>query len=104
MTTDTLSGATPAAFSAHAKDRGDKATIIDCQINSDIDIFLGAGLTTWDGDDVNYDMYRTQFEEKGYTFCDAYSELNLDSSKVIGAFSEIANYTATDIIGAGKRD
>lgn len=96
VTTDTLSGATPAAFSAHAKDRGDKATIIDCQINSDIDIFLGAGLTTWDGDDVNYDMYRTQFEEKGYTFCDAYSELSLDSSKVIGAFSEIANYTATD--------
>ncbi len=96
VTTDTLSGATPAAFSAHAKDRGDKATIIDCQINSGIDIFLGAGLTTWDGDDVNYDMYRTQFEEKGYTFCDAYSELSLDSSKVIGAFSEIANYDSTD--------
>ena len=96
VTTDTLSGATPAAFSAHAKDRGDKATIIDCQINSDIDIFLGAGLTTWDGDDVNYDMYRTQFEAKGYTFCDKYDQLSLESSKVIGAFSEIANYNSTN--------
>lgn len=96
VTTDTLSGATPAAFSAHTRSRSKKDEIINCQLNSNIDIFLGAGLTTWDGDEVNYDMYRSQFEEKGYTFCDAYSELSLDSNKVIGSFSAIANYTSTD--------
>lgn len=96
VTTDTLSGATPAGFSAHTVSRSRKAEIINCQLNSGIDVFLGAGLTTWEGDDVNYDMYRSQFEEKGYTFCDAYSELSLDSNKVIGSFSEVANYTPTD--------
>lgn len=96
VTTDTLSGATPAAFSAHTNDRGEKAAIIGCQIESGIDVFLGAGLTTWDKDKVNYDMYRTQFEQKGYTFCDAYDELSLDSDKVIGAFSAVANYTPTN--------
>lgn len=96
VTTDTLSGATPAAFSAHTNDRAEKATIIECQINSGIDVFLGAGLTTWSGDDVNYEMYSTRFEEKGYTFCDAYDKLSLDSNKVIGSFSEVANYTSTN--------
>ena len=96
VTTDTLSGATPAGFSAHAKKRSDKKTIIETQLESNIDLFLGAGLTTWDGEDVNYDMYRTQFEAKGYTFCDKYDQLSLESSKVIGAFSEIANYNSTN--------
>ena len=96
VTTDTLSGATPAGFSAHAKKRSDKKTIIETQLESNIDLFLGAGLTTWNGEDVNYDMYRTQFEAKGYTFCDKYDQLSLESSKVIGAFSEIANYNSTN--------
>lgn len=96
VTTDTLSGATPAGFSAHAKARSNKEDIIECQLNSNIDIFLGAGLTTWDGDSVNYDMYRSRFEEKGYTFCDEYSELSLESNKIIGSFSAIANYNHTE--------
>ena len=96
VTTDTLSGATPAAFSAHTRSRSNKDEIIACQLQSGIDIFLGAGLTTWEGDKVNYNDYRTRFEENGYTFCDAYSELSLDSAKVIGTFSEVANYNSTD--------
>lgn len=96
VTTDLISGATPSGFSAHALTRNDKATIIETQLESDIDIFLGAGLNTASGEDVNYSMYKEQFEEKGYTFCSKYSELSLESGKIIGAFSQTANYTPTD--------
>lgn len=97
VTTDVLSGATPAGFSAHARSRSDKETIINCQIDSGIDLFLGAGKNNDDYDDtVYYADYQSQFEEKGYTYCTTYDQLSLDSEKVIGAFSKIANYDATN--------
>ncbi len=96
VTTDLISGATPAGFSAHSLSRSDKAKIIEGQLESNIDIFLGAGLNTASGEDVNYSMYKEQFEGKGYTFCSKYSELGLESNKIIGAFSQTANYTSTD--------
>ena len=43
VTTDSLDGATPACFSAHANNRGDSEDIIESQLTSNIDIFLGAG-------------------------------------------------------------
>lgn len=97
VTTDVLSGATPAGFSAHAKQRSDKQTIVNSQIESGIDLFLGAGKNNEDFDDkVYYTDYQTKFEEKGYTFCTKFDQLSLDSDKVIGAFSKIVNYDATN--------
>lgn len=96
VTTDLISGATPAGFSAHSLARSDKATIIESQLESNVDIFLGAGLNTAPDEDVNYSMYQAQFEAKGYTFCSKYSDLSVDSDKIIGAFSQTANYTSTD--------
>ena len=43
VTTDMLTGATPAAFSSHSLDRSFDDEIISCQAVSNIDIFLGKG-------------------------------------------------------------
>lgn len=85
VTTDSLDGATPSAFSAHAEDRGDSDDIITSQLVSNIDLFLGAGYGT-------YINYKEAFEKKGYTFIDKYSSLLQTKSKLIGAFSKINNY------------
>ncbi len=82
VTTDSLSGATPACFSSHATNRGDTEDIISGQINSNIDLFLGAGANT-------YNDYKTHFENKGYTFVNDYSLLNNTNTKIIGSFENI---------------
>jgi alkaline phosphatase len=82
VTTDSLSGATPAAFSSHAKKRGDTNTIIHSQIESNIDLFLGAGRDT-------YLAYQSSFEEAGYRFFTSKEELTSESQKRIGTFSKV---------------
>ncbi len=61
VTTDTLDGATPAAFSAHAKNRKDSDDIVKCQAKSGFDLFIGeagSGL---------YATYKDMFMENGYS-------------------------------------
>ena len=89
VTTDSLNGATPACFSAHANNRGDSQDIIESQLISNIDIFLGAGYST-------YSAYAERFESAGYEFSANYSNLNINADKVIGSFSSIANSNPTD--------
>ena len=89
VTTDSLDGATPACFSAHANNRGDSQDIIESQLISNIDIFLGAGYGT-------YSAYIERFESAGYEFSNNYSNLNVYADKVIGSFSSIANSNPTD--------
>ena len=55
VTTDNLYGATPASFSSHANNRGDTKQIVLAQAKSNIDLFLGAGKTT-------YEAYKNLFE------------------------------------------
>ncbi|MBQ0009291.1 MAG: alkaline phosphatase [Firmicutes bacterium] len=61
VTTDTINGATPAAFSAHANDRDYSEEIVNSQANSEVDLFIG-----------NYsDLYETNktlFEQKNFTY------------------------------------
>lgn len=89
VTTDSLCGATPAGFSAHASDRSNTEEIITSQLNSGIDLFLGAGLST-------YTDYRAQFESKNFTFATTYSSLSTASERLIGVYDKISNYTGTD--------
>ncbi len=65
VTTDSLSGATPASFSSHANNRGDTSAIIEGQINDYVDLYLGAGKDT-------YQKYKTRFENKGFTFATSF--------------------------------
>lgn len=82
VTTDSLSGATPACFSAHAKDRGDTKDIILGQSNSKIDLFLGAGKKT-------YDDYKEHFIQEGYTYTNTYDALSIEKNKLVGTFENI---------------
>lgn len=89
VTTDSLYGATPASFSSHASDRGDKDDIIQGQLNSNIDLFLGAGLT-------KYNEFQIQFENKGYTYVSEYSALAETSQKVFGVFDSVVSKDGTN--------
>ena len=86
VTTDTLSGATPSGFSAHAKKRSYEDDIINSQLQGNIDLYLGAGYES-------YINYKENFEEKGYSFISSYSKLTTTDSKLIASFPQINNYT-----------
>jgi alkaline phosphatase len=66
ITTDETSGATPAAFSAHAYERGQAEDITEDQLSSGIDLIWGTenGITT-----------ESQVEENGYTYITTYNEM-----------------------------
>ena len=89
VTTDTLAGATPAGFSAHASKRSATEEIIATQLEHSIDLYLGAGLET-------YTEYQTDFEAKGYQFITDYRNLVKTSEKVFGTFTEVKNYEAEE--------
>lgn len=89
VTTDTLAGATPAGFSAHASKRSATEEIIATQLEHSIDLYLGAGLET-------YTEYQTAFEAKGYQFITDYRNLVKTSEKVFGTFTEVKNYEAEE--------
>ena len=63
VTTDTLDGATPAAFSAHASSRSDSLKIIRTQASSKIDLLVGRYAS-------NYNLRSDDFTSKGFTFVD----------------------------------
>jgi len=90
VTTDNLYGATPAGFSSHANNRGDTDVIISGQINSEIDLFLGAGAS-------KYSEYKTQIEEKGFVFSSDLASITFDSGRVFGAFSKVVSTDGTTI-------
>ncbi len=89
VTTDSLVGATPAAFSSHANNRSDTKDIIEGQINSNIDLFLGAGV-------ASYASYKEVFVEKNYLFTNDFGELSVEDEKIFGVFEEISNYNHQD--------
>lgn len=89
VTTDTLSGATPAGFSGHALNRGDEDNIIKSQLTNKFDLYLGAGYSS-------YIKYKEDFINAGYDFVDNYNNLKSTDKKVIGTFDNINNYTPSD--------
>ena len=86
VTTDSLSGATPAGFSAHANNRNDEDDIIKSELANAFDLYLGAGYSS-------YVQYKDDFINAGYEFIDDYTQLKQTNKKVIGTFEKINNYT-----------
>lgn len=88
ITTDTLNGATPASFSAHADSREDTLQIIQSQSTSDVDLLLGRY-------SQNYFDNSAMFVSKGYNFIDNKDQLGLTNKnqKLLGLFNQIdSNY------------
>lgn len=93
IATETLAGATPAAFSSHADNRGDKEKIITEQINSDITLFLGEGQD-------DYLPYSEEIKSNGYTFVS--DEAQLDAGKNAQKIFATLNIGASDDISLAQ--
>jgi len=68
VSTDEITGATPADFSAHAMDRSMTQVIIDTQIQSNVDLFIGHYSKT-------VDERKEDIKNGGYTYYSSYSEI-----------------------------
>jgi len=87
VTTDSLSGATPASFSAHASYRKHSDDIIKSQLKSNIDLFVGAGYSQYMG-------YQSNINDSGYALLNDLS-LEATSQKLIYAFDDIVPENGT---------
>lgn len=78
VTTDTLDGATPAAFSSHANNRSDCYEIISGQASSGIHLLMGESSS-------EYTTRFTMFEDTGYTALNSFRNLKdyMQSEKLI---------------------
>ena len=90
VTTDTLTGATPAAFSAHAKKRSHTEEIIKSQLENSIDLYMGAGMEV-------YEPYKQQWIEKDYKYINNTEELENTNQKIFATFASINNYEGTNL-------
>lgn len=86
ITTDSLSGATPAAFSAHSSARGDVSTIITSQVESGINLLIG-------GEDNAYYTRSSWFSAKGYAFARSKEQLieKRNNEKLMGCIRNIGS-------------
>lgn len=80
VTSDLITGATPAGFSAHAFSRNVSADILLSQRYSPLDLLIGSG---------NYDIYQTLFEEEGFTWVNEFSELKLRNKRYVATFDDV---------------
>jgi len=77
VSTDSISGATPASFSGHAASREDTLTILNTQLDSGIDLLCATYSSEAGG-------MKSSIESAGYTFTDFSSKIGktMDSEKV----------------------
>lgn len=91
VTSDLITGATPAGFSAHSKKRTNDAAIVMSQIDGTIDLLLGSG---------SYSGYIERMNEKGVTLVTKYSELSYDMPKnaprIFATFTDVEPSNNTD--------
>ena len=82
VTTDTLYGATPSAFSAHSISRSDSNTIISSQLESGVDLLCGHI-------DSKCTSRVDEIEDAGYEYCEDfdYVDESLSADKVYWQFS-----------------
>lgn len=89
VVTEGVDGATPASFSGHANNRGDRDDITASQLTSGIDLFMGANKSY-------YDKWETKIENAGYDYVTSYDDLDENSDKIFAAFDEISTSDGTE--------
>ena len=84
VTTDTLDGATPAAFSAHAPDRGSTSKIVNTQVKSGMDLLLGRHSGA-------YAFYGKDFRAQQYVFVETKDALfaSKTANKLVGLIRNV---------------
>lgn len=91
ITTDQVTGATPAAFYAHHAERDDAAEIAAYLLTSKLDLFIGGGEDKFDGKEK-------ELEESGFLL----NELDLNTAKKIGFFASKVSLPAK--LGSDRGD
>ena len=81
VTSDDITGATPAGFSAHADSRDDEDSILTSQAKCKLDLLLGAGAYS--------PLYENQFIKNGWTLVTKYDELTLKRKPIVANFSMV---------------
>lgn len=81
VTTDLITGATPSGFSAHVSKRDHAADILEQQIATGFDVFMGGG-QKYLTDDI-----KAYLAERHYTLATTRDEMNAAEGKVFGLFS-----------------
>ena len=91
VTTDKLNGATPAAFSSHARDRQEGHAITKGQAKSGIHLLMG------ESDDTFYRSYEEDFIENGYDVVNSSMDLQsaTNSEKIFATLPNIRSEYAT---------
>lgn len=92
VTTDTLAGATPAGFTAHAQSRDDTEDILRSQLESGADLLCGAPLAACE------DM-RADIEAAGFAWCNDFANVDetLTADKVYWQFDMTVGSSAPDV-------
>lgn len=91
VVTETLTGATPAAFTAHNKSRDNTDEIATSQFQSGVSLFMGAGKSYFDG-------RKSEITANGYTYITDTAALNdglYDDDKIFASFNSVAPYGAS---------
>ncbi|MGN0885631.1 MAG: alkaline phosphatase [Candidatus Spyradenecus sp.] len=81
VTTDAITGATPAGFSAHAQHRSQTGLILSQQIASGFDLFLGGGRQALT------EPLHAELVREGYSLVEDAAALRTASGKIFGLFS-----------------
>jgi len=84
ITTDKLSGATPAAFYAHVSERDDVKSIVEFLPKSDLDFFAGGGKS--DLKRSSLDLF-SMLDENGFTLVDSWSAIFAELKPKVGYFA-----------------
>lgn len=82
VSSELITDATPAGFSSHAISRNNYAEILISQKDSELDLLLGRC-------DYKHSKLSNLFTDKGFTYVDVYSELNVNTPRIVAGFSEI---------------
>jgi len=90
VTTAKFFDATPAAFTAHAKHRGEHAEIIAHQIRSGAELIIGSGAKALADETTNLTHVPAAAKAQGYTYVTTRAELDAaaNAKKVFAAFPE----------------
>lgn len=88
VTTAKFYDATPAAFAAHVKHRGESAEIVSQMLRAGIEVIAGSGLTSLETAKLTY--LPVQAETQGYTYVTTRAELDAaaGASRVLAVFPE----------------
>lgn len=100
VATETLSGATPAAFSAHNRSRKNTEQIVSEQFQGPIDVFVGAGKSYYDEkvSDMNNNnlSYYTSFDRLSSDIDNFVNETERPFTRFLASFSSISTTISSD--------